>query len=159
MSITCRQCLARCCRYFAFEIDKPTSYKEFENLRWYLMHEGVTIHIDLEGDWYIAISNRCKNLDARNRCRDYDNRPLICRSYGQASCDFSQGDYEYRALFTKPEQLEQYARMKLGPKRFDKIRTNARARVAKPPKQPTAGRSVKKKKITRREPLSDLFVF
>jgi Fe-S-cluster containining protein len=131
MAQTCESCGARCCRYFCFEIDTPGSYEEFENARWYLMHEGVTVHIDLEGDWYIAIANRCLNLDEGNRCLQYAERPLICRKYDIDGCDFTKGNYEYIALFTKPDHIEQYARAKLGPARFDKIKAAARARVEK----------------------------
>ena len=131
MAQTCETCGARCCRYFCFQIDKPGSFEEFENVRWYLLHEGVTVHIDLDNDWYIAIANRCLNLDENNRCRQYAERPLICRQYDIDGCDVTQGDYEYIALFTKPEQIEQYARAKLGAARFEKIQAAARARVEK----------------------------
>ena len=129
MSKTCKECGARCCRYFCFEIDKPTSFEEFENVRWFLMHEGVAVHIDTDGDWYIAIINRCRNLLPNLRCRQYSRRPLICRSYNIEGCDFTQGNYEYQALFTTPEQIENYARMKLGPARHDRIRKKAYAKV------------------------------
>lgn len=158
---TCKECGARCCKYFAFEIDKPTSYQEFENIRWYLAHKDVTVHIDVEGDWYIAISNRCNNLDRNNRCKDYKNRPLICRTYNVGSCDFEQGDYEYLALFTKPEQIQEYARKKLGPARYKRIEASARAKAGKPSgSAPKARRTQgKKKRPPRKPPLSDLFAF
>ena len=128
---TCQTCGARCCRYFCFEIDKPSTYQEFENVRWYLLHEGVTVHIDLEGDWYIAIANRCLNLGKDDRCVAYTERPLICRQYDTEGCDFTKGDYEYQALFTTAEQVENYARAKLGAARFEKIKASARQRVEK----------------------------
>ncbi len=130
MSRMCKECGARCCRYFCFEIDRPTSFEEFENVRWFLMHEGVVVHIDTEGDWYIAIANKCKNLLPSLRCRRYSRRPLICRQYNIDGCDFMQGNYEYQALFTTPDQIENYARMKLGPARYGRIRKNVYARVA-----------------------------
>lgn len=131
MTQTCQSCGARCCRYFCFEIDKPTSYEEFENVRWFLIHDGVTIHIDVNGDWFIAITNVCKNLSADNLCTNYAERPLICRVYNAGACDFTQGDYEYQALFKTPEEIEAYARQKMGPKRFDKIKASTRAKMAK----------------------------
>lgn len=184
MSTTCKECGARCCRYFCFEIDKPTSYDEFENLRWYLMHEGVTVHIDLDDDWYMAIANRCKNLDENNLCKQYDNRPLICRKYDTEGCDFTQGDYEYKVMFTTPEQVENYASMKMGKARFEKIKIAARARVEKERAKakaktntPEAAPVPKKKKkpvrksvpyiakrqgsktAKRKQPLNDLFAY
>ena len=67
MSLTCRECGAKCCRYFCFEIDEPDDYEEFEDIKWYICHEGITVHID-EGDWYINIANPCKMLAEDNSC-------------------------------------------------------------------------------------------
>lgn len=128
MSELCQQCGAKCCRYFCFEIDKPESYEEFENIRWYLCHQGVSVHVD-EGDWYISIENICNNLNGDNQCKDYANRPLICRRYSSGGCDYTQGAYGYEQLFTRPEQLEAYARKTLGAKAFDKARDSARAEL------------------------------
>jgi Fe-S-cluster containining protein len=123
----CRKCRSRCCRYLCFEIDRPESYEDFENARWFLMHKGVSIHIEENGDWYMAITNRCRNLTRDNLCRDYDNRPLICRSYSVEGCDFTKGDYEYSMLFKTPRQLEDYARKQLGEAVFRRGRARALA--------------------------------
>ncbi len=130
MSKVCQRCRAKCCRYFCFEIDEPESFADFEDIRWYLFHEGVTVHID-EGDWYISIENRCKVLDEDDLCLAYDDRPLICRKYDPPDCDDSAGDYEYDELFTSPEQLEAYARKTLGEKPYKRARDRARARLEK----------------------------
>lgn len=126
----CSACNARCCRYFCFEIDEPETFEEFEDVRWYLLHENVTVHID-EGDWYISILNACKELGEDNRCGSYEDRPLICRSYSQDNCDATGGDYEYEQLFETPEQLEAYARETLGDKKYEKARDKARAKLDK----------------------------
>ncbi len=129
MNKTCQACGARCCRYFCFQIDTPASFQEFENIRWYLMHEAVTVHIDAQGDWYISIANRCKPLDGSNRCRQYHTRPLMCRRYDTVRCEFTQGGYRCRELFTTPAQVERYARKRLGPSRYTRIRAAAYARA------------------------------
>jgi len=121
MSKTCVECGAKCCTYFCFEIDEPTDYGEFEDVRWFLLHQDVTVHID-GGDWFISICNRCKMLGLDNRCGAYDTRPNICRTYDAASCDHSGGDYQYEEHFTTPEQLEAYARRMLGDVKFDRAR-------------------------------------
>lgn len=115
----CRQCQSKCCRYFCFQIDEPNSFEEFENLRWFLLHEGISIHID-EGNWFISISNKCKHLDDDGRCLSYDSRPVICRKYTTDGCDATGGDYEYDELFESAEQVAAYARQKLGHKKYDK---------------------------------------
>ena len=115
----CRQCQAKCCRYFCFQIDTPDSFEEFENLRWFLLHEGIGIHVD-EGNWFISIDNKCRHLVDDGRCADYADRPVICRQYHTDNCDATNGDYEYDEVFTSAEQVAAYARKKLGDGKYDK---------------------------------------
>ena len=124
---TCKVCGAKCCTYFCFEIDTPDDVEEFEDVRWYLCHEGVSVHID-EGDWYISIANRCNMLSDDDECTVYDNRPLICRKYDLDNCDQTGGDYGYDEEFTTPEELEAYARKTLGDETFEFERTRFRAK-------------------------------
>ena len=124
MSKTCRECGAKCCTYFCFEIDEPTDYDEFEDVRWFLLHQDVTVHVD-EGDWYISIANRCKMLGADNECLAYETRPTICRKYDPGNCDYVSGDYGYDEHFKTAEELEAYARNTLGAGKFDRARAKA----------------------------------
>jgi len=128
MNDQCDGCDARCCRYFCFEIDKPERYEDFDDIRWFLLHEGISIHID-EGDWYISIENRCKALGPDNRCKIYDDRPLICRKYSLRDCDRTIGDYGYEALFRTPEELEAYARQAMGERRYEMAKAEERAKA------------------------------
>jgi len=125
----CHKCGAKCCTYFCFQIDKPEDVDEFEDIRWYLCHNGVSVHID-EGEWFISIMNRCNMLEENGQCRDYANRPLICRKYDLQNCDHSPGGYGYEEEFKSPEELEEYARRTLGAK-FDMTRSRKRAGLAK----------------------------
>jgi Fe-S-cluster containining protein len=124
----CEQCSALCCRYFALPVDNPTCRHDYDNIRWYLLHENVTIFVE-EGQWYIGIANRCKMLEPDNRCGIYDTRPKVCRGYSTDNCEYHGGDYEFEALFTSAEQLETYAKEKLTEQR-EKNRKRA-ARVKK----------------------------
>jgi Fe-S-cluster containining protein len=121
MSKTCAECGAKCCTYFCFEIDEPTDYDEFEDIRWFLMHHDVTVHVD-DGDWFIAIGNRCRMLGLDNACTAYETRPTICRKYAPATCDYTSGEYGYDEEFTTAEEIEAYARRALGPAKFDRAR-------------------------------------
>ncbi len=141
MSNQCQKCGAKCCRYFCFEIDEPDDYDEFEDVRWYLLHEGVTVHID-DGDWYISIDNPCKMLADDSRCMGYDNRPLICRKYDSGGCDYTSGDYGYDEHFLTADQLDAYARKTLGAKEYDKVKAKARAKLEPKPLK----KSMKRKK-------------
>jgi hypothetical protein len=128
----CRQCRAKCCRYFCFQIDTPESFEEFENLRWFLLHEGIGIHVD-EGNWFISIDNKCRRLADDGRCEDYAGRPVICRQYDTDGCDATSGEYEYDELFTSAEQIAAHARKKLGAAKYDKAWARACKRAeAKP---------------------------
>lgn len=130
MSKTCVKCGAKCCKYFCFEIDEPDDFDEFEDIRWYLCHEGVSVHVD-EGDWFISIENHCKMLGDDDKCTIYDNRPLICRKYDPATCDFTDDDYGYDEEFNTPEAIDKYARKTLGAGVYEKEKTKARSKLDK----------------------------
>ncbi len=130
MSKTCQECGAKCCRYFCFEIDEPDDFEEFEDIRWFLCHEGVSVHID-DGDWFISIDNKCRMLLPDNQCSLYEHRPLICRKYSPDTCDQTSGDYDYDEEFNTPGEIEAYARKTLGGKAFDEAREKARVKLDK----------------------------
>ena len=114
----CDKCNALCCKYLCFEIDEPEDYDDFEDIRWYLCHEGISVHVDDDEDWYIQIDMRCKCLDENNQCTIYDDRPLICRKYGE-DCELTGDDYGYLQEFKSPEELEDYARKTLGQDEYE----------------------------------------
>jgi len=132
-STLCEHCTAVCCRYIALPIDKPTKAGDYDDMRWYLMHEGVTVFVE-DGDWYIQYQARCKSLGPDNLCRIYDTRPKICREYGPDSCDYAGGSYGYDHLFTHPKQIEEYYHEKTG-KRLDTLKKPGSQRRSKPPKK------------------------
>ena len=59
-SVLCEHCTAACCRYVALPLDKPRSLRDYDDIRWYLMHEGFSVFVE-EGDWYVQVHARCKN--------------------------------------------------------------------------------------------------
>jgi Fe-S-cluster containining protein len=112
----CDQCVALCCRYFAFNIEKPTTKRDFEDLRWYILHEDTIIFVE-DGDWYIQVNRPCKALLPDNRCGIYENRPTICSAYTTDNCDWHGDEYDYDHLFTEPEQVAEYAKEYLAKQR------------------------------------------
>ena len=112
-SCLCDQCAGLCCRYFALPIDNPKDASDYDNIRWYLMHENVVVFIEAR-QWYLGVMSRCKNLMPDNRCAIYHERPRICRSYSTDNCDYHGGEYDFDVLFTSSEQLRAYAEKKLG---------------------------------------------
>ena len=114
-SILCEHCTAACCRYLALPIDKPTRARDYDDIRWYIMHEGICVFVE-EGDWYIQIQTRCKNLGQDNLCMIYGNRPHICREYEPGACDYSGSAHGYDHLFTHPKQIEELYNRRTGKK-------------------------------------------
>ena len=107
----CESCDGQCCRYFALPLDTPQDRDDFEDIRWYLAHEGVTVFVE-DGDWYINIKNKCRHLDKDNRCAIYERRPRICRKYNHDECDFVDGEYDYELHFTDDRQMEEYIKVR-----------------------------------------------
>lgn len=105
--VLCEFCPAKCCRYFALPIDKPKKHKDFEFIRWYLLHEHATVFTEDE-DWYLLVHTPCKHLGPDKRCGIYATRPQICRDYTTESCEFDD-DWCYERYFETAEQLEEYA--------------------------------------------------
>jgi uncharacterized protein len=109
--VLCEKCAGLCCRYIALPIEEPETKADFDDVRWYLAHEGISVFVE-DDDWYINIANRCKYLTKDNRCDIYDHRPRICRGYKDHSCDFHSGDYGYELHFTTTEELDEYMHRK-----------------------------------------------
>ena len=117
----CIKCSGKCCRYFALPIDTPEDWDDFDDIRWYLCHHDVTVFVE-DGDWYLNVKNTCRYLSEKDfRCRNYDLRPHICRQYDTDNCDLTGDDYGYEMHFLNDKQMEEYMRIKFGPKVFDKL--------------------------------------
>jgi len=112
----CDHCVALCCRYFAFSIDKPKTQRDFEDLRWYMLHEDTILFVE-DGQWYIQINRRCRELRPDNRCGIYEHRPAICRGYQAGGCDWHGDEYDYEHVFTEPGQIEGFAKQYLAEQR------------------------------------------
>ena len=103
----CQKCAGLCCRYLALPIENPTTKNDYDDIRWYLAHEGISVFVE-DGEWYINIASRCKYLTSENLCDIYETRPRICRGYKDGSCDYHSGDYGYELYFTSTEELDEY---------------------------------------------------
>ena len=114
-SVLCEHCAAACCRYIAIPLDKPGAARDYGDIQWYLMHEGVSVFVE-DGDWYIQFQAQCKNLGADNQCTIYATRPKICREYEPDGCDYVGGTYGYDQYFTHPKQVIAYYEEKTGGK-------------------------------------------
>lgn len=107
--ILCEHCTALCCRYIALPVETPTTREELDQIRWFLLHGGVSLFIE-DGDWYISMETACRHLQPDFRCGIYETRPKICRDFSTDNCDYHAGDYGFEHHFTCPEHLEAYIR-------------------------------------------------
>ena len=125
----CSLCTALCCSYFALEIDTPEEPEDFENLRWYILHEDVNIFVD-DGDWYLQIFRKCTWLQD-NKCGHYEDRPTICREYSDEACDYD--GVESDRVFRNIEELDAYrdAWVRRWESRRERRRANGRKSAAR----------------------------
>lgn len=135
----CHLCTARCCKYFALEIDTPKDREDYDFIRWYLMHQHVVVWRD-EGDWYLEVRTPCKNLLPDNKCAVYDTRPQVCREYGwpdeespEVPCDYFNEGLDYDLFFDDAETFWAWAEGELAKReaRLAKRRERNRERKAR----------------------------
>ena len=119
--VLCGHCPAKCCRYFALNIDTPEDRKDFEFIRWFLLHEGATVFTE-DGDWYLMVHAGCRHLRPDNLCAGYENRPQICRDYTTDDCEY-EDQWTYEHYWETPEQVGEYAEAVLPPRRGRGIRS------------------------------------
>lgn len=117
----CDYCSAKCCRYFALPIETPTCWKDFDYIRWYLLHGQASVFTE-DDSWYLIVHTECKHLQADNRCGAYYTRPRICREYSTTNCEY-EDDWVYERYFETAEQVYEYAEALLGPSEGGLFRT------------------------------------
>ncbi len=109
-AVSCEDCGARCCRYVATQIDTPTSKRDYDYLRWYLLHSHVNVFIDHGGGWFIEFETPCEQLGEDHRCTGYETRPDICRQHGigDTDCEFHGATEPYKRRFKTAAALEEW---------------------------------------------------
>lgn len=105
----CTTC-GQCCTYVAVGINEPRRLRYATDILWYLYHDRVSVYIDSEGVWSVVFETRCRNLDDGLLCRIYENRPEICRSFDNTTCEVNAPSGG--RSFTAPEQFLEYLREK-----------------------------------------------
>ena len=109
-ALPCVTCGARCCRYVAIEIDKPTCKRDYDQIRWYLLHDRVTVFVDHDGDWHVEFEADCSAIGSNHRCKAYEQRPRLCRDYPgeDEDCEYVAEDSPYALRFLTASELETY---------------------------------------------------
>ena len=127
----CDHCIAKCCRYFALPIETPTTFNDWEFVRWYLLHDAATVFKE-DGDWYLLVHTTCKHLQPDNRCGIYATRPTICREYSTENCEYDD-TWVYEQYLETSEQVWEYMEATLS------VGGGRCARSPKPPLLPVIG--------------------
>lgn len=104
--VLCDHCTAKCCRYFALQLDEPTEAHDFEIIRWYMLHGDTAVFTE-DGAWYLLVYATCRHLQSDNRCGIYHTRPHICRDYSTDNCEY-EDDWVYDRYLETPEQVVEY---------------------------------------------------
>ena len=134
----CHDCSAKCCKYFALQIDTPKTPKDHDNIRWYLLHEHIAVWVQ-DGDWYLEVRTPCKHLLPDNRCGIYHTRPQICREYGWPDkdnpddpCEYFTGNDGYDMLFETADAFDAWSKAELARReeRLAKRRKGGKSRQA-----------------------------
>ncbi len=114
--VKCKTCESKCCRYFGLQLDTPRSKEEFENLRWFLAHKGVTVFVEKK-KWYLQMDNKCRFLQESNQCGIYDKRPLICREHSPGTCENAMGNFDHEYTFKSLKEIDAYLAKRFSRKR------------------------------------------
>jgi Fe-S-cluster containining protein len=117
----CDYCSAKCCKYFALPIEKPETLKDFDFMRWFLLHDKASVFVE-DGSWYLLVHTHCKHLQADNRCGIYFTRPEICREYSTDNCEYDE-DSTYEKYFETAEQVAEYVEATVGQDEWGCTRT------------------------------------
>lgn len=104
--ICSQECKARCCQYIIVKIPAPRTKADHEEIRWWVAHEGVSVHI-AQRKWYLQIFTRCQYLTIDNLCAAYDKRPDVCRDYDPGDCEYT-GELDIEREFHTMEDYDRY---------------------------------------------------
>lgn len=107
----CNEC-GKCCEYIAIEIDNPSSFKDYDNIYWYLTHKSVCVYIDWEGCWFIEFSTPCEHLTQRKTCGVYEQRPKICSDFSWNECEVTTAESAWKYRFDTYEELVSWMQKK-----------------------------------------------
>ena len=102
----CDHCAAKCCHYFALPIERPKKRRDYDFIRWYLLHDRASVFVE-DGTWYLLVHTACKHLREDYRCGIYETRPQICRDYSTDDCEYDD-EWAYEQYFETPEQVAEY---------------------------------------------------
>ena len=107
----CTGC-TRCCETVSIEIDAPRSPWEYDQWIWVLHHRTLELYVEKPERWLLHIEAPCEQLDARGRCRIYEDRPVLCREYDPRGCERRAPLSDVAAWFKTAADMERWLQEK-----------------------------------------------
>ena len=103
----CKICRAQCCQYYALEIDTPRSYEDFDQIKWFLVHQKTKVFVE-KRKWFLEIYENCRYLARNHTCKIYAKRPKICREHSHTECEFHGERSDHDLHFQSIEEFDRY---------------------------------------------------
>ncbi|MFH1741515.1 MAG: YkgJ family cysteine cluster protein [bacterium] len=104
----CAKCKGLCCKYITVDIEEPKDDEDLDNIRWYLIHDGISILVEDER-WMVKVDARCKHLQADYQCAVYNRRPEACKQYDTENCDYRTVSENLPKAY---REFEEYGRLR-----------------------------------------------
>ena len=96
-----------CCRHIAVEIDAPESEKDYDEIRWFLLHRDVWVFVDDDG-WNLQVNTPCEKLDDKGWCTYYEKRPGICKDYSSENCEKHGDGDSFKVLWKDVNEFDEW---------------------------------------------------
>ena len=124
LTICTQHCGGACCRYITVAVPAPRGENDWDEVRWWLAHEGMMVTKDEDG-WMLHVESRCRHLQPDNRCGIYEHRMTTCEEYDPQACDYP-GPVEYTVTLRTEADLADYLEHR-GLKRGARVAASIRA--------------------------------
>lgn len=111
LKMNCKDCTAECCKHIAVPIDPPETWEDYQRIKSYIVHEGVSCYLDVEDDWVVEFLTKCGQLNG-NKCMAWGTKeyPSICGEYEMDTCVMNEEGEYWKILFKKPEDVDAHCK-------------------------------------------------
>lgn len=147
--VECTDC-GRCCTYVGVGINAPTSPRYATDVLWYLYHHGVYVYVDGDGEWSVHFEARCRNLAPDLRCGVYVERPHICRTFDNRTCEVNDPVHD-SLTFREPLEFLEWLR-ETKPRLYAKIEKGHVPKALRPREEatPRTARAARRRAVARK---------
>jgi Fe-S-cluster containining protein len=147
--VQCTDC-GRCCTYVGVGINPPTSARHATDVLWYLYHEGVYVYVDGDGEWSVHFEARCRHFGEDLRCSVYAERPHICRTFDDRTCEVNDPVRD-SVTFREPDEFLGWLRA-ARPRVYARIEKGFVPGALRPraPAAPRTARAARRRAVARR---------